>query len=372
MIFGTLCALYPYMENIMDKKWRILLVIVAIFWGLGQIFKSSEVQIDANYKMKHGEFDRTYRGKTINNKIQKKLKANFHRKKAFQVSKTADQKLTKKKKKKRKLVKKKQGKKKTKKAEKAKKKTNKLAKKPTQPRDRSGFDDRATPPKHFSNDALIQSNLKQESTPELKEETKNKEKSRTLEQWVQYILSNPTASRVNEFINLFNKNKISANIYYAVIEKMLSDERETVKDFAIVALSATPTLQSFFVLSEIANDDNYSVKHKQMAKDAIVVSYTSLAQVNLLNQSLHSDEAIIVMQAAILIKTSAEKNLVFNNRNRDINAEIIIKFQNINSSLAELLTTNLEDFVRTEIQSTHNYITQRLAQAHKDLSLGWF
>ncbi|MDX9731034.1 MAG: hypothetical protein RBT63_04625 [Bdellovibrionales bacterium] len=74
----------------------------------------------------------------------------------------------------------------------------------------------------------------------------------TLEEWLAYILREPSYERTMSLINAHQSRQIDASIFHDVISEMLADSRAKMHEYAIYALGSSPSLRSFTLL-QLAN-----------------------------------------------------------------------------------------------------------------------
>ncbi len=86
-------------------------------------------------------------------------------------------------------------------------------------------------------------------------EEEEEENINSLEYWEEPIFVDLNTGMVSKLIESYQGRKVSTGIFYELVTEMRSDERPQVREFGLVALSATPSSRSFAELASMKNTD---------------------------------------------------------------------------------------------------------------------
>ena len=128
----------------------------------------------------------------------------------------------------------------------------------------------------------------------------------TFEEWRDFILNDPTLDKMRKMIDAYASHKISAEIFYGVLEVLIEDSRDSVRDLAVVGYGTTPSAESFDGLARARDHESGKV---QEHIDQYLETYTSLTHLSILSQALNSDEVSTIVFAAQFVQKSAFQNL---------------------------------------------------------------
>lgn len=137
----------------------------------------------------------------------------------------------------------------------------------------------------------------------------DKNESPTAEEWLRRVLARPSLEETTELIRQFQSNLITAEVFYAVVEQMLQDPQERMRELGIVAANSTPSYRSFTMIAQFLTDEPYGSPVRSKASQALD-RYTNLAFLNVLEAVMRSQEDPGVREKALsLLVESARKNL---------------------------------------------------------------
>ncbi len=120
---------------------------------------------------------------------------------------------------------------------------------------RFGFDDDSyegepstlnkTPPQFIAQNPALATDKKQEE----------QENINSVTYWEKPIFVDENVGMVSKLIESFQGSKVSNNVFYDIVTEMRQDERVVVREFGLLALSSTPSVQSFSELSVMKHTD---------------------------------------------------------------------------------------------------------------------
>ncbi|MCC7405860.1 MAG: hypothetical protein IT288_15780 [Bdellovibrionales bacterium] len=129
------------------------------------------------------------------------------------------------------------------------------------------------------------------------------------EEWLRRVLARPSLEETTELIRQFQSNLITAEVFYHVVEQMLQDPQERMRELGIVAANSTPSYRSFTMIAQFLTDEPYGSPVRSKASQALD-RYTNLAFLNVLEAVMRSQEDPGVREKALsLLVDSARKNL---------------------------------------------------------------
>lgn len=121
------------------------------------------------------------------------------------------------------------------------------------------------------------------------------EKKLSAQEWVELITK---SNSVSELVAAYGK--IGQNLFYSVVESLLSSPSEGSKKLGFQALSQVPSAMSFMKTAQHLNDD-MSTAMKTYAQGTLQV-YEKPDQVRVLNAVLNSKDAVVKILAATIIR----------------------------------------------------------------------
>ncbi|MCB0385109.1 MAG: hypothetical protein KDD43_06930 [Bdellovibrionales bacterium] len=137
----------------------------------------------------------------------------------------------------------------------------------------------------------------------------DKEEVPNADEWVRRVLARPSLAETTEMIKYYQSNLITAEVFYYVVEQMLSDSQERMRELGIMAGNATPSYRSFTLLAQFLQDEPFGSSVRTKANQALD-RYTQLAYLNVLESVMRSQENPGIREKALsLLVDSARKNL---------------------------------------------------------------
>lgn len=128
-------------------------------------------------------------------------------------------------------------------------------------------------------------------------------------EWEKLILSGLDFKNVQKMIEAYRSGEITAETFYSVIDKMLGDDREQMREFGVAALGATPSAESFVNLISYTQKEA-TVNKARMQAQNILKSYGNLENLRLLRDVVGVDTDVTVEYFAIrVVKLSAQNYL---------------------------------------------------------------
>ena len=129
----------------------------------------------------------------------------------------------------------------------------------------------------------------------------------TLQDWEQYILTNPDARRTNFMIQMYKNHALAADIYFTVTNLMVTDSREPMKELGVQALGAAPSARSFTMLVDIGIQPGVNARLVQLVQ-AGLQQYAQLANIRLLAPVLAGDSDPLATRRALVILNSSTQS----------------------------------------------------------------
>lgn len=128
------------------------------------------------------------------------------------------------------------------------------------------------------------------------------------QEWIDYILNSPSLTKVTKMIDYYQTNLLSAEVFYAVVNVMLEDTRDELRDFAILALGSTPSTTSFKLLVDINGSNVFNGFLKSKAASRLT-NYQSPSRFNVLHgvMGMGSNNLNYVSAAVKELRWSTEK-----------------------------------------------------------------
>lgn len=126
----------------------------------------------------------------------------------------------------------------------------------------------------MSNSAAAAANNAATANDKKKEE---EEQLDTYEFWENPIFVQEDAQAVQKLIQSYQVRKVSNTIFYDIVEDMTRDERTTLRQYGLMALSATPSSKSFSELAWVKHNDTTSELRSGAGKE--ITSYITASRV---------------------------------------------------------------------------------------------
>lgn len=131
----------------------------------------------------------------------------------------------------------------------------------------------------------------------------------TADEWFAYLANGPTFEKTSKFIQLKQVNTLKDDVFYPVVEKMLSTSATRLHEFAVMSLGSTPSLQSLEVLYLVGNEPSIEDQTKAQAAGYLKV-YNRLDYVQILASAAGlPDNAALNNYAISMIRQTYAANL---------------------------------------------------------------
>ena len=211
-------------------------------------------------------------------------------------------------------------------------------------------------------------------------ENENTEELDTIEEWIAYFVNAQSLASIDRFTNAYLSQKISSDIFYSVIEELLTNFREKLKHYGIIALSKTPSRESFEHLVHITESDHHEQKVQSRAMQSFNM-YTQTNHLNVVAATLSSSKDNVRLKAIKLAVTSAQLNLKPNsnsldgeNQNRQrqrlsssgsndfYKYKNVVLYQSLKEKLENMAQRDHNSAVRTQAGQAANTINELLQQ----------
>lgn len=196
---------------------------------------------------------------------------------------------------------------KLKKAKKRKKDLSKKSKKGSSPtiEDEDDFSDDEETASHQTSAAL--GGMINAAAPAAKKKSKEEEEKElnTVEYWETPIFVEEDFKAVIRLIESYQIRKVSNNVFYTVVDDMTHDERSSLREFGVIALTATPSAKSFTELAWMKHNDTITDIRTSAGKE--LKNYIDANRVNhvvgVLRTDSETNRATIEALAAISATT---------------------------------------------------------------------
>jgi hypothetical protein len=164
-----------------------------------------------------------------------------------------------------------------------------------------------TPNKNQSNRSYRPSNTTTSVYTVGPDETPKKNDNLRFDEWKSKLLDAPTAELISELVRQFSSDEISASMYYELISLMMVSDRLVVREFGLMALTATPSVQSFLLLAAAYEVESNSSLRTEMT--TLLNSYSNKSKFYVLAAALRSADKSAIRQSAQLVEFSAMKKI---------------------------------------------------------------
>ena len=183
----------------------------------------------------------------------------------------------------------------------------------------------------------------------------------TIEEWLAYFVAGDLSS-IEKFTNAYLSQKISRDLFYSVIEELLTNFRASLKRYGSIALNKTPSPESFEHLVHITESNHHEQEVQNRAIKAFN-TYTHIDRVSIIIDILSSPKDDVKLKAIQVAVDSAQSNLRPSNnlvsqesrqRQRVSSQENNMdKYKNIkNKAFYESLKSRLENLAQQDHNST--------------------
>lgn len=117
----------------------------------------------------------------------------------------------------------------------------------------------------------------------------DEENINTVEFWEEPIFVNVDPAAVSKLVTSYQGKQVSNNIFYTVVTQMNEDGRVEVRELGLVALAATPSVQSFSNLTWVKHNDTEPALRTEASRQ--VASYTDAARLGYVVTALRPSSA---------------------------------------------------------------------------------
>lgn len=130
-----------------------------------------------------------------------------------------------------------------------------------------------------------------------------------LESWKIKLLTAPNFKETVRFIEAVQKGEISTQVFYTVVEMMLTDPRQQIQELGVIAAGRTPSLDSYHLLVDVLKKERFGSALRQKVESEL----NTFEQVQFLwvleKVILSSDDTFAVIWATKQVDDSAKKYL---------------------------------------------------------------
>jgi hypothetical protein len=131
----------------------------------------------------------------------------------------------------------------------------------------------------------------------------------TLEEWVAKLLGHPDLNETKKFIEAYRTSLVSADIFYKIVNMMIEDSRQQMKELGVMAAGLTPSVMSFQILAEVSRTTPTSDSLRQAA-DGFIANYSDLGNLYILERILRAPSvSYTTVLAARRLEVSAQRYL---------------------------------------------------------------
>lgn len=120
---------------------------------------------------------------------------------------------------------------------------------------RFGFDDDSYEGEPSTLNKTPSQAISQNLVPVTDKKEEEKENINSVTYWEKPIFVDENVGMVSKLIESFQGSKVSNDVFYDIVTEMRQDERVVVREFGLLALSSTPSVQSFSELSVMKHTD---------------------------------------------------------------------------------------------------------------------
>lgn len=124
-----------------------------------------------------------------------------------------------------------------------------------------------------------------------------------LTDWEKLLLVTPNHRETTRFINLYQTKQVTAEVFYGIVGQMLNDGRTQMRSLGVMALGATPSVQSYELL--VMTSDNETGPVKTQAATYLERTYNRPHAINVLYGVLVKADASAPTQLQALKNLSA-------------------------------------------------------------------
>ena len=118
----------------------------------------------------------------------------------------------------------------------------------------------------------------------------------SLQQWQQLLLTNPNPAETRIFIQQYQENLVSAEIFYSIVGSMITDSRSDMKELGLLCLSSTPSVSSFQLLASLEKTEPSNSSIRQEAT-GLLARYANMGEIRTLQSVIAGSDAYTQMVA---------------------------------------------------------------------------
>ncbi len=107
------------------------------------------------------------------------------------------------------------------------------------------------------------------------------------EEWMRKLLSRPNVGETKRFIDHFNKALITPEVFYKVVNAMISDSRNEMKQLGVLCLGSTPSVLSFQLLAQVIKNERGGTPAQKDA-EGFADKYKEIGRLALLERILRA------------------------------------------------------------------------------------
>ena len=134
---------------------------------------------------------------------------------------------------------------------------------------------------------------------------------KTLEDWLAFIMPDPTTTKIDQMINAYRLLQIQPDVFVEVSKELLKDNREKAQLGGVRAIGAVRSVETFALLAEVLRSD-FSPSVRRLAQ-AHTSEYQRLENLGILTRvltmrGLPRDTRLLALQKAEIAARSAERS----------------------------------------------------------------
>lgn len=131
----------------------------------------------------------------------------------------------------------------------------------------------------------------------------------SLEDWIKRLLNSPDLAETKRFIDHYQRNLVTADIFYRVTQLMLQDSREKMKQLGVMCAGLTPSVISFQLLAGVVKDERPGSAPRTDA-EGFLNRYGDLGNLGILERVMRSGSAsYATVLATQKVENSAQRYL---------------------------------------------------------------
>lgn len=128
----------------------------------------------------------------------------------------------------------------------------------------------------------------------------NKDLPKTIQEWENLLLKDPSHEETNNFIKLYRSGEVSSEIYYTIAQKMLGDPRPQMRQQGLILLESVPGQASYELLAEtFYNEPNNSAFRATIEKH--LGYYTRSESLAILLKGLSREKSLAINATSVTL-----------------------------------------------------------------------